>query len=92
MLTNSSKNKHLFFLHPGMIKIFGRALNDPSVASQKLDCHATTTVITYRKTGASLHHINTKHYSTSIQFQKNYFVLIHQEATLSITNVILSVR
>jgi hypothetical protein len=48
------------FLPPGTIQIFGHALNDLSVASEKLDCHAITTVITYRETGARLHHINTK--------------------------------
>ena len=77
------------FLQPGTIQIFGHALNDRSVASQKLDCHAHTTVITYRDTEAGLQwcHINTKCYSISIQFQKNYFVLVNQGAMLSIQNV-----
>jgi len=80
------------FLQHGTIQSFGHALHDPSVASQKLDCHAVTAVITYRETGVSLHHINTKYYSTSIHFQQNYFILIHQEAMLSITNVISTLR
>jgi len=80
------------FSQPGTIQIFGHALIDPSVVSQKLDCYATTTVTTYRETGASLHDINTKYYSTSIQFQKKYFILIYQGAMLYITNFISPAR
>jgi len=74
------------FSQPGTIQIFVHALNGPSVASQKVDCNAVCTNVTYRETGASLHDFNIKYYSTSIHFQKNYFILIHQETMLSITN------